>query len=87
MKKELQVCYINLKKEVEAPIIECAVENNPGLLTFFCDSGAKPNLIKENAINLKFHKVNREEILKLMGINSEPVYTLGTVELKIENAW
>ena len=83
----MQICYINLRAEVEAPIINCVIENNPGFLTFFCDSGAKPNLIKENSINREYHECDESEKLKLVGINSEPVYTLGILKLKIEDSW
>ena len=52
----------------------------------FCDSGAKPNLLKANAINLDYHEVNQKETLKLLGITSEPVFTMGTVDLNIEGS-
>ena len=85
--EELQICYINLRAEVEAPIINCKIENNPGFLTFFCDSGAKPNLIRENSFDKKHHDCDESEKLKLVGINPEPIYTWGTVKLKIEGLW
>ena len=32
---EIQICYINLKKDIEAPIIECAVKKKSGFTKFF----------------------------------------------------
>ena len=78
---EVRVCHIELQKEVDAPIVQCGIENNPRLVSFFCDSGAKPNLIKEGVLNMEYHDINKNDILRLVGITSNPVYTKGTVEL------
>ena len=81
--EEIEVYHLLGDEEISAPIVECAVENNPGVFSFFCDSGAGPCLLKENAINPKYNQINREKIAKLTGISEEPVFTLGTLELKL----
>ena len=80
---EMEVYHFKREEDISAPIIECAVENNPGIFSFFCDSGAGPCLLKEDAINTKLHEINRSKLAKLTGISEEPVFTLGTIELKL----
>ena len=46
------------------------------------DTGAARNLIKQKVLNPEV-PINRENVLKLTGINDLPLYTLGKVKINI----
>jgi len=56
--------------------------NSAPNVTFMLDTGSRLNIIKENLVP-KSKIVNYTNVLKLNGINENPVYTLGEITLPL----